>query len=340
MSYWGYAPYVSVAQKMARAEKKLKQLKKKMPDIRPVILQGNSLARSWWAKSWNRNLERYADYANRIGRGRSYLRHGAVLDLKIAPGKVRALVMGSDADPYEVAIDVQPIGKTEWYAIKKECEGHLKSLQELLAGKFSESLSELFFAEKTGLFPSPKAIKMQCSCPDWALMCKHVAAVLYGIGARFDDDPALFFTLRGVDMGDLVAGAVKDRTEELRRKTGRQSGKVIADADLAELFGIDMDSKPDFGGRKTEPEATGKKEPAAKSAKEKIQPEKQKKSPPPAKTATGRVAAFIVAASAGIAIAELVEKTGYPKTKLYGIVHRLKQEGVIKNLSHGVYGKA
>ncbi|EKD40532.1 MAG: hypothetical protein ACD_75C00021G0002, partial [uncultured bacterium] len=183
MSYWGYAPYVSVAQKKARAEKKLKQLKKKMPDIRPVILPGNSLARSWWAKSWNKNLERYADYANRIGRGRSYLRHGAVLDLKIAPGKVRGLVMGSDSDPYEVAIDIQPIGRTEWHAIKKECEGHLKSLQELLAGKFGESLSELFFAEKTGLFPSPKAIKMQCSCPDWALMCKHVAAVLYGIGA-------------------------------------------------------------------------------------------------------------------------------------------------------------
>lgn len=319
MSYWGYAPYISVAQKKAMAEKKLKQLKKKMPDIRPVILQGNSLARSWWAKSWNKNLERYADYANRIGRGRNYLRHGAVLDLKIGPGKVRALVMGSASAPYEVAIDIQPIGKTEWYAIKKECEGHLKSLQELLAGKFSESLSELFFAEKSGLFPGPKAIKFRCSCPDWASMCKHVAAVLYGIGARFDDDPALFFTLRGVDMGELVAGAVKDRTEELLRKTRHQSGKVIADADLADLFGIDMDSKPDFGGRKTKTQ--------------------QKNPPPPAKTAAGLVAALIVAASAGIAIAELAEKTGYPKTKLYGIVHRLKQEGVIKNLSHGVYGK-
>lgn len=318
MSYWGYAPYVSVAQKKARAEKKLQQLKKRMPDIRPVVLQGNSLARSWWAKSWNKNLERYADYANRIGRGRSYLRHGAVLDLKIAPGKVRALVMGSASAPYEVAIDIQPIGKTEWYVIKKECEGHLKSLRELLAGKFGESLSELFFAEKTGLFPSPKAIKFRCSCPDWASMCKHVAAVLYGIGARLDEDPALFFTLRGVDMGELVAGAVKDRTAELLRKTKRQSGKVIADANLGDLFGIDMDSKPDFGGRKTE----------------------QKNPPPPAKTAAGRVAALIVAASAGIAIALLAEKTGYPKTRLYGIVHRLKQEGVIKNLAHGVYGKA
>jgi uncharacterized Zn finger protein len=338
MSYWGYAPYVSVAQKRARAEKKLKQLKKKMPDIRPVVLQGNSLARTWWAKSWNRNLERYADFANRIGRGRSYLSHGAVLDLKMAPGKVKALVLGSAPEPYEVAVEIQPIDRRRLQAIEKECRDHLKSLQELLAGKFSESLGGLFFAEKTGLFPTPKEISFECSCPDWASMCKHVAAVLYGIGARFDEDPALFFTLRGVAIEDLVAGAVKDRTEDLLKKTKRQSGKVIADDDLAELFGIDMDGKPEFGGRKTKPEAT--KMPAAKTAKEKVQPERQENPPPPAKTATSRVAALIVAASVGIAIAELAEKTGYPKTKLYGIVHRLKQEGVIKNLSHGVYGKA
>lgn len=338
MSHWGYAPYVSVAQKKARAEKKLKQLKKKMPDIRPVILQGNSLARSWWAKTWNNNLERYADYANRIGRGRSYLRHRAVLDLKIAPGQVRGLVMGSAANPYEVVIDIQPIGKTHLQAIKKQCESHLKSLQELLAGKFSKTLAELFFSEKTGLFPDPKAINFQCSCPDWAVMCKHVAAVLYGIGARFDEDPNLFFSLRGVETGDLVAGAVKDRTEELLSTAKKQSAKIIADADLSDIFGIDMDSKPEFPQRTTTP--LSDKAPTAKTAESRKLPAKGLKTPQPPKTAAGRVAAIITAASAGVTIAELVDKTGYPKTKLYGIVHRLKQAGAIKNLSHGVYVKA
>ncbi len=328
MSHWGYAPYVSVAQKKAKAEKKLKQLQKKMPDIRPVILQGNSLARSWWAKSWNKNLERYADYANRIGRGRSYLRHGAVLDLKITPGCVRALVMGSAAKPYEVVIDIQPIGKAHLQAIKKQCESHLKSMQELLAGKFSETLSELFFSEKTGLFPEPQTLKFRCSCPDWAVMCKHVAAVLYGIGARFDEDPSLFFTLRGVEAGDLVAEAVKDRAEDLLSRTKLQSSKVIADADLSDIFGIDMDSKPDFSGSAIEP--LPKKQPKQ---------QKQLKKPQLPKTAAGRVEVIITTASAGVTIAKLVQKTGYPKTKLYGIIHRLKQRGVIKNLSHGVYVK-
>ena len=338
MSHWGYAPYVSVAQKKAKAEKKLKQLQKKMPDIRPVILQGNSLARSWWAKSWNNNLERYADYDNRIERGRSYLRHGAVLDLKIAPGQVRALVMGSAAKPYEVVIDIKPMGRTHLQAIKKQCESHLKSMQELLAGKFSKTLAEVFFSEKTGLFPDPKAIKFQCSCPDWAVMCKHVAAVLYGIGARLDEDPNLFFTLRGIETGDLVAGAVKDKTDELLSKTKQQSAKVIADADLSDIFGIDMDSKPEFSGSTTRP--VPEKIGTPTSTKSRKQPQKQLKNKQLPKTAAGRVEAIITSVSAGVTIAELMEQTGYPRTKLYGIVQRLKQRGAIKNLSHGVYVKS
>ncbi|TFG38070.1 MAG: hypothetical protein E4H46_00495, partial [Desulfobacterales bacterium] len=193
MSYWGYPRYVSVAEKKAKAEKKLKQLRKKNPDIQPVVIEGNILARTWWGKSWNQNLERYADYDNRIGRGRSYVRHGAVLDLKIDTGKVTALVQGSTSRPYEVEIKIQAISQANWSAIKKQCEGQLKSLQDLLAGKFPKILADIFFAKEKGLFPSPQAISFDCSCPDWASMCKHVAAALYGIGARFDEDPSLFF---------------------------------------------------------------------------------------------------------------------------------------------------
>ena len=189
MSCWNrYPDYVSVAEKKDKAAKQLKQLQKKIPGIKPVVLAGNALARTWWGKSWNQN-QRYADYSNRIGRGRAYVRHGAVLDLSIAAGKVTALVQGSSSKPYEVKISIKAISKPQWAAIKKQCDGRLKSLQDLLAGKFPKELSEIFLTEGKGLFPSPKEISFDCSCPDWASMCKHVAAALYGIGARLDEDP-------------------------------------------------------------------------------------------------------------------------------------------------------
>lgn len=340
MSYWGYPRYVSVAEKEAKAAKKLKQLKKKMPDIKPVVIKGNDLARTWWGKSWNKNLERYADYTNRIGRGRSYVRHGAVLDLKIDSGKVTALVQGSGSKPYEVVINIEPISQTNWRAIKKQCKRQLKSLQDLLAGKFPKALGEIFFTKEKGLFPGPQAISFNCSCPDWASMCKHVAAALYGIGARFDENPSLFFKLRGADTGDLIARAVKDKTGELLAKTKKKSAKVIDDADLSDIFGIDMDNKPDFAKNRTK---AIKKKTATQKTTRPIDPprkQKQKNKQKTPKTATGLVAELIVADKTGVAIEKLVKETGYSKTKLYGIVHRLKQQGKIKNKSHGVYIKA
>ena len=328
MSYWNYPRYVSVAEKKAKAEKKLKKLRKKMPDIKPVIIQGRTLARTWWGNSWNKNLERYADYSNRIGRGRSYVRHGAVLDLKIDSGKVKALVQGSRAKPYEVEINIKPISPAPWQIIKHQCQGQLRSLQDLLAGQFPKALGEIFFAEESGLFPQPDDISFNCSCPDWALMCKHVAAALYGVGARFDEDPALFFKLRGADSKDLIAQAVKDKAAELLKKNQKKSPRVIEDADLSAIFGIDMDKKPNFGK-------------SAKRAAKSIDPShKQKNKQKTPKTATGLVAELIIANKTGITIGELVTKTGYSKIKLYGIVHRLKQQGKIKNKAHGIYVKA
>ena len=346
MSYWDYPKYVSVAEKKAKAAKKLKQLKKKMPGIKPVVIEGTALACTWWGKSWNKNLERYADYSNRIGRGRSYVRHGAVLDLKIDSGKVTALVQGSTAKPYEVVIKISAINKANWKAIKKQCEGRLKSLQDLLAGKFPKALGDIFFIKEKGVFPSPQAISFDCSCPDWASMCKHVAATLYGIGARFDDDPALLFKLRGVNTGELIARAVQDKTERLLVKTTKKSAKVIEGADLANMFGLDMDSKPDFAKKKTvvSPAGTTKKtrKPVAKARDKLIDltSKQQKNKQKPPGNAVGFVAKFIAANKKGITIGQLVEKTGFPKSKLYGIVHRLKQQDEIKNKSRGVYVKA
>ena len=338
MRDWGYPRYVSVAEKKAKAAKKLKTLKKKRPDIKPVVIEGRTLARTWWGKSWNKNLERYADYTNRIGRGRSYVRHGAVLDLKIDSGKVTALVQGSASKPYEVVINIKAISQTSWRIIKEQCQGELKSLQDLLAGKFPKTLGEIFFAEGKGLFPTPQAISFNCSCPDWASMCKHVAATLYGVGARFDEDPSLFFKLRGADTKDLIARAVKDKTDELLKKTKKKSTKVIDDADLSDIFGIDLDNKPNYNKKRTK--TTKKKSSVKKSTKPIELPRDQKKQQKTQKTATGRVAELIIANKKGSTIDKLVEKTGYSKTKLYAIVHRLKQQGKIKNKAHGVYTKA
>ncbi|MBW2612824.1 MAG: hypothetical protein JRE12_10775, partial [Deltaproteobacteria bacterium] len=117
MSDWRFARYVSVGEKRAKALKKLKQLRKKNPNIEPVVVEGRTLAKTWWGKAWNNNLERYADYANRIGRGRSYIRHRAVLDLQIEPGKVTALVQGSRAKPYSVSIKIRKLSKKTWREI-------------------------------------------------------------------------------------------------------------------------------------------------------------------------------------------------------------------------------
>ena len=195
MSYYdyGFPRYVSVGEKKAKAAKKLAQLKKKNKDINPIILKGSKLTNTWWGKAWNKNLEAYADYSNRIGRGRSYVRHGAVLDLKIQAGKVTALVQGTESRPYSVEIDIKSIPKTKWNEIKKTCQGKLASVAKLLDGKFPKELQEIFTEKGSGLFPKPSEINFDCSCPDWASMCKHIAAALYGIGSRLDENPSLFF---------------------------------------------------------------------------------------------------------------------------------------------------
>jgi uncharacterized Zn finger protein len=239
--YYGFPRYVSVGEKRAKAQRKLKQLQKKNPGIRPIVIDGNKLAHTWWGKAWNKNLECYADYSNRIGRGRSYVRHGAVLDLKIEPGKVKALVQGARSNPYKVEIEIKSISKASWKKLKQDSAGELASLQELLDGRFPKALNEIFTAKGKGLFPSPKEIDFSCSCPDWAYMCKHVAATLYGIGTRLDEDPGLFFVLRKAKVEDLISEAVQEKSKKLLKQARHKTARVIEDADLADVFGIELE---------------------------------------------------------------------------------------------------
>lgn len=242
---YGFGPRMSIGEKRARAERMLARLRRKSPELQPVIVPGRAIARSWWGRAWNANLERYADYAYRLERGRSYVRNGLILDLQVAPGSVEALVLGTRDEPYRVAVRVKPLAAARWQEITTAFEGQLESLQDVLAGRFPEDLAEVLTARGRGLFPSPGEIELSCSCPDWASMCKHVAAALLGIGARLDEDPILLFRLRQVEIGGLISQAAQERARKLLEKAKNKSARVLDDADLAGLFGIEIEEKDD-----------------------------------------------------------------------------------------------
>lgn len=235
----GYFPeYVPVAKKQANAKKALEKLKKKNPGICPVVIDGNKIAKTWWGIAWNKNLESYADYDNRIDRGRSYVRNGLVLDLRICEGVVTAIVAGSGRNLYNVKITVAALSKTTWDSITEICGRSIANIDQLVQGKFPKELGELFTQKGGGLFPSPKEIKFSCDCLDWADMCKHVAAVLYGIGARFDEDPTLFFKLRSIGIEALVKKSIEEKMDHMLKNSGKETRRVIKDADIGGLFGI------------------------------------------------------------------------------------------------------
>jgi uncharacterized Zn finger protein len=225
-----------VAERRRQAASKIAKLGKKGRAVSPVVIQGRAIAKTFWGKAWCDNLGRYSDFSNRLPRGRTYVRNGSVIDLQIAPGGVKALVSGSDI--YSVAVEVAPVTKTRWKSICKDCIGAIDSLVELLQGRFSKGVMERICRQKNGLFPSPSEIKLSCSCPDWAEMCKHVAAVLYGIGARLDQQPELLFRLNQVDENELIANA-GDVLPLANREPG--AARVLGGSeDLSELFALDM----------------------------------------------------------------------------------------------------
>ena len=238
MSYYGFPEYVSVAEKKENAQKSIEKLRKKNPNISPVIIAGNLIAEKWWGKAWNKNLESYADLSNRIGRGRSYVRHGAVLDLQIEKGKVEAIVQGSGTRPYNIVIEIDKLDKNKWESVIEICNHRIDTMETLIAGQFPKEFDELFKESKNGLFPYPKEIHFKCSCPDSARVCKHVAAVLYGVGARLDNDPILFFKLRDIDFEELLKKSMEDKMQSMIKNADKKSTRVIDDDDVFDLFGL------------------------------------------------------------------------------------------------------
>jgi DNA-3-methyladenine glycosylase I len=238
MSWGYYRPYVSVAKRKTQAARKAATLKKKGQILKPVIIEGRTIAKTFWGKAWCDNLESYSDYENRLPRGRTYVRNGSVIDLQVNNGEISALVSGSSI--YKINISISSIISNKWKNLVSECSGKIESLIELLQGKFSKGVMEIITHPEKGLFPHPKEIKLSCSCPDWADMCKHVAAVLYGIGARLDERPEELFLLRQADHFELLA---KASITTLKIQSDHDAPS-IADSDLSALFGIEIEQTP------------------------------------------------------------------------------------------------
>ncbi|MEK7404781.1 MAG: SWIM zinc finger family protein [Acidobacteriota bacterium] len=269
---WGWRPYVSVAERRRKAARAMEKRKKQGHAVSPVSIEGRAIAKTFWGKAWCENLERYSDYANRLPRGRTYVRNGSVVDLQITPGAIDAYVSGSEL--YKVALKVAPVAKARWKSICNDCAGAIDSLVELLQGRLSKGVMERICRQKHGLFPSPAEIQLSCSCPDWASMCKHVAAVLYGIGARFDHQPELLFRLRAVDEMELIVKAGKATP---LAKRGPAAGKLLGGEDLAEIFGLDMaqSASPGAGLAERKPAKPKRAEKAAAAPGGKRKPRKQ-----------------------------------------------------------------
>lgn len=245
MSFWGWGRFprhVTVEERERKAKKQREKLLKQGAALDPVTLEGRTIARSWWGMHWNRNLERYADYACRLDRGRSYVRSGAVLDLKIKNGLIQAIVAGSGRKPYDVKITIKRLDPAKWKQLVEKTSGQIETVSGLLEGVFPRGLGDLFFAENKGLFPRPKEIVFTCSCPDWASLCKHTAAALYGTGARLDKQPALFFSLRGVNMDKLAGKAAAHAAGRLLSKAVTASASAVKKGRILQLNETGRDS--------------------------------------------------------------------------------------------------
>lgn len=232
-----FKPYVPVAKRRANALKFAQQIaKKEKRELAPIKIDGRTIATSFWGMAWCENLEQYSDFANRLPRGRTYVRNGSVIDLQIKRGQIEALVSGSEI--YKIKIKIETLKALHWTRVKKDCACSIGSVMQLLTGKFDKDVMARLSQKDDGLFPKPKEISMSCSCPDWAGLCKHLAAVLYGVGARLDSEPELLFTLRDVDHLELVGEAVA--ADNLDAAFTGEASEGLKGDDLGEMFGIEL----------------------------------------------------------------------------------------------------
>ncbi len=235
--YRDWNPYVPVGQRLAQAAQfAKKKAKKEGRELSPVKVHGRKLSTKFWGQAWCDNLNYYSDISNRLSRGRTYLGNGSVVDLHIQPGIVNSIVAGSET--YEVRINIKALAPKTWKALQRDCAQSIHSLLDLLQGRFDEGVMQRLARRDGGLFPQRREITMECSCPDDAGVCKHIAAVMYGVGVRLDTSPELLFMLRNVDHSELISRAV---TAENLEHSLVGTSSALDGSDLGELFGIDLE---------------------------------------------------------------------------------------------------
>ncbi len=253
-----FPEYVSKAEKTAKALKDIKRIAKTIKNVQPVEAFNGPIAKTFWGKSWCLNLEKYAYNYNRLERGRSYVRAGCVCHLDIQKGRILAKTSG--AKLYTTIIDIAPLSENLWQALCDSCAGHTASVLELLQGKISDEIMQKMCHPTLGLFPTKKDIKFSCSCPDSAIMCKHVAAALYAVGRRLDNEPEMLFLLRNVNAEELVTQKLTFIPED-----ACSIDETLQNAELGDIFGIDID----FNAQVDELSSFAKKPEAVSSPKKK-----------------------------------------------------------------------
>ena len=238
--YWnteGTYSQIPVEELRRKARESAGKARKKGQELEPVIVKDKKICTSWWGQAWCVNLEQYADYSSRLDRGKRYVRSGAVIDLKVQKGRIEARVQGTRKTPYKVEVRISPMTEEQCQKIIQKCGKKIENMEALIQGSIPEELKEIFTGAD-GLFPTPREISFSCSCPDWALMCKHVAAVMYGIGVRVDENPFFFFELRGIDVERFIDVTLENKVEAMLENVSRPSSRIITDEDAWQIFGL------------------------------------------------------------------------------------------------------
>jgi len=210
MSYWEYEYYEPAKPKKVKDG---------------IRLESTKMGATWWSKKWISLLDSFG-WSNRLARGRRYARSGQVVNVTINPGVITAKVQGTRSIPYDVVISIPPFTTSQWTKIFKELDAQAIYTAKLLASEMPSDIEDVFTRAQVSLFPQSKRdLTTECSCPDSANPCKHIAAVYYVIGEEFDRDPFLIFHLRGRSKEQILEALRHQRQETIPGEIKKESTK-------------------------------------------------------------------------------------------------------------------
>ena len=223
-----FQPRLKAADLKKLAAMRLAELQAEGQELHPVVNSSRKLATHFWGSAWMKQLALCESGGMCLAPGRTLLRHGCVLDMRISRGCITALVSADEL--YEVELHLTPLEGEQLESLTLSCGNHINSLLSLLEGKVDTSVLEQLCHPENGILPTPQDWKMHCTCPDWAEPCPHAAAAIYAAGCLIDADPKLLFTLRSIEPDALLAPTAQSIEIDTNK--------------LASMFGIDIDLNP------------------------------------------------------------------------------------------------